>query len=218
MVTMNRRAGRFGKGGIGAGATLASILFLTAACDPVTLGVAGAAAAGGTAAAQERTVSDAVSDQAIRISINDLWLRESLEMYNRLSLTVTEGRVLVTGQVPTPEERVTAIRLVWQVDGVKEVINEVQVADSGGITGYARDAWISTQLRSRLAFDGSVSALNYSIDTVGGTIYIMGIAQNQAELDRVIAHARNIPYVQRVVPYVRMAGEPVTDPAANPAS
>ncbi|MEO3432441.1 BON domain-containing protein [Inquilinus sp. CAU 1745] len=214
---MNRRAGRFGKGGVGAGAALATIL-LTTACDPVTLGVAGTAAAGGTAAAQERSVSDAISDQAIRISINDLWLREDLEMYNRLSLTVTEGRVLVTGQVPTPEERVTAIRLVWQVDGVKEVINEIQVADSGGLSGYARDAWISTQLRSRLAFDGSVSALNYSIDTVGGTIYIMGIAQNQAELDRVIAHARNIPYVQRVVPYVRMAGEPVSDPAANQAS
>lgn len=218
MVTMNRRAGRFGKGRIGAGVALAAILLLTAACDPVTLGVAGTAAAGGTAVAQERSVSDAISDQAIRISINDLWLRESLEMYNRLSLTVTEGRVLVTGQVPTPEERVTAIRLVWQVDGVREVINEVQVADSGGISGYARDAWISTQLRSRLAFDGSVSALNYSIDTVGGTIYIMGIAEDQAELDRVIAHARNIPYVQRVVPYVRMAGEPVSGPASNPAS
>lgn len=218
MVTMTRRVGRFGKGGAGAGVALAAMLLTLVACDPVTLGVAGTAAAGGTAAAQERSVSDAISDQAIRISINDLWLRESLEMYNRLSLTVTEGRVLVTGQVPTPEERVTAIRLVWQADGVKEVINEIQVADSGGISGYARDAWISTQLRSRLAFDGSIHALNYSIDTVGGTIYIMGIAQNQAELDRVIAHARNIPYVQRVVPYVRMAGEPATDPAANQAS
>ena len=36
------------------------------------------------------------------------------------------------------------------------------------------------------------------------TIYIMGIARTQAELSRVIGHARNIPYVRGVVDYVRV--------------
>ncbi|HET8725995.1 MAG TPA: BON domain-containing protein, partial [Alphaproteobacteria bacterium] len=144
---------------------------------------------------------------AIRLSINDLWLKESLDLYSSLGLSVNEGRVLVTGQVPTPEARVTAIRLVWQVDGVREVINEVAVAESDGISGYARDAWITTQLRTRLTFDTSLRAINYSVETVGGTIYLMGVAQDQAELDRVIAHARQIPYVRQVISYVRMKDE-----------
>lgn len=178
-----------------------------AACDPVSLGV-GAAATTGVAVAQERTVKDAVSDTAIRIGINDLWLKESVDLYQRLGLSVNEGKVLVTGRVPTHEDRVTAIRLVWQVDGVREVINEVEVAEGVGIGGYLRDAWISTQLRTRLTTDTSIRAINYSVDTVGGTVYLMGVAQDQAELDRAISHARQIPYVREVVSFVRMKNEP----------
>jgi osmotically-inducible protein OsmY len=189
--------------GRGKALCLLPALVVLAACDPVSLGV-GAAATGGVAVAQERSVKDAVSDTGIRLSINDLWLKESLDLYSSLGLSVNEGRVLVTGQVPTPEARVTAIRLVWQVDGVREVINEVEVAESDGISGYARDAWITTQLRTRLTFDTSLRAINYSVETVGGTIYLMGVAQDQAELDRVIAHARQIPYVRQVISYVRM--------------
>ena len=47
-------------------------------------------------------------------------------------------------------------------------------------------------------------AINYSVETVNGTIYLIGIAQNQEELDRVIAHARTIEYVRKVVDHVRV--------------
>jgi osmotically-inducible protein OsmY len=190
-----------------AGGILALGALALGACDPVSLGV-GAAATGGVVLAQERPAKEAVSDTAIRLSINDLWLKEDLDLYQRLGLSVNEGRVLVTGLVPSQEDRLTAIRLVWQVDGVREVINEIEVAESEGISGYARDVWISTQLRSRLTFDTSIRAVNYSVETVGGTIYLMGIAQDQAELDRVIGHARQIPYVRRVVSHVRMKDDP----------
>lgn len=194
-------------------AAVAAAMPVLAACDPVTLGV-GAAATGGVVLAQERPAGEAVSDTAIRIQINDLWFKKDIDLYQRLGLSVNEGRVLVTGRVPTQEARLDAIRLVWQVNGVREVINEVEVAESEGISGYARDAWISTQLRSRLTFDTSVRALNYSVETVGGVIYLMGVAQDQAELDRVTAHARQIPYVRQVVSYVRLKDQPPGAPAA----
>jgi osmotically-inducible protein OsmY len=194
-------------------AAVAAAVPALAACDPVTLGL-GAAATGGVVLAQERPAGEAVSDTAIRIQINDLWLKQDIDLYQRLSLSVNEGRVLVTGRVPTQEARLNAIRLAWQADGVREVINEVEVAESEGISGYTRDAWISAQLRSRLTFDTSIRAVNYSVETVGGTIYLMGIAQDRAELDRVMAHARQIPYVQQVVDYTRLKSQPPAAPAA----
>jgi hypothetical protein len=44
----------------------------------------------------------------------------------------------------------------------------------------------------------------------------MGVAQNKAELQRVIDHARDIPYVRQVVSYVRIK-EPAKPAASQPA-
>jgi osmotically-inducible protein OsmY len=98
--------------------------------------------------------------------------------------------------------------LAWQAEGVKEVINEIQLAGSGGASGLARDTWISTQLKSALLFDKQVSSINYSIETVGGTVYLIGLAQDQRERDRVMNHARGLNYVKKVVNYVKIKRPP----------
>jgi osmotically-inducible protein OsmY len=174
-----------------------------AGCSPVgvTLGVGATA---GIAGAQERTVGDAVDDTIIQAKINERWFSHNEAMFQALDLTVVEGRVLITGYVNDPDLRVDAVRLAWQVDGVREVINEIQLGEGEGIRGYARDVRIANELRSKLTFDREVNAINYNIDTVNGVIYLMGIAHDNKELDRVIAHARNIDSVRRVVSYVRL--------------
>ena len=50
--------------------------------------------------------------------------------------------------------------------------------------------------------DGDVLSINYSVETVNGTVYLIGIAQDEAELVRVIEHARGIEDVKRVVSHV----------------
>jgi osmotically-inducible protein OsmY len=89
-------------------------------------------------------------------------------------------------------------------------MNEIRVADSEGAPGYVRDTWITTRLRTALTFEKNVQSLNYSIDTVQGVVYLMGVAMNQQELDKVLQIARTIPNVKQVVNYVKMVGEPVT--------
>ncbi|WP_455373645.1 BON domain-containing protein [Limibacillus halophilus] len=191
-----------------AGAALAALALL-AGCSVEGAAIGGAAGVG-IMASQERGFSQGISDQAIRIEINDGWLQYSEEMYRLLSLQVQEGRVLVSGVVPTQEMRLEAIRVAWMPDGVKEVINEVRVeGESGGVDTFAVDTWISTELKAKLIFDAEVSSINYSIETVHAVVYLMGVAQSPVELNRVIEHARNIAYVERVVSYVRLnEGEP----------
>ena len=55
-----------------------------------------------------------------------------------------------------------------------------------------------------ITLDKQIKAVNYSIETVNGTVYVMGIAQSQAEVDRIRNHARQLSYVRRVVNYVRI--------------
>jgi osmotically-inducible protein OsmY len=167
--------------------------------------VIGAGAGVGIMASQERGLGQAIDDQAIRIQINDGWLQYSERMYRLLTLQVQEGRVLVSGVVPEQEMRLEAIRIAWQPEGVQEVINEVRVEEqTGGVDDFALDTWISTELKAKLVFDKEVSSINYSIETVHGVVYLMGVAQSPIELDRVVEHARNIAYVERVVSYVRL--------------
>ncbi|MFZ4762135.1 MAG: BON domain-containing protein [Alphaproteobacteria bacterium] len=174
---------------------------LLSGCGPLVLGAAGT---GVGVIAQDRPVGQTIDDNIIRADISRKWIETNRVLYNSLNLSVHEGKVLITGRVPTQEMRLDAVRLAWQANGVREVLNEVDIADSEGIGGYARDSWILTQLRSRLAFDGEVKSVNYNLEVVGGVVYLMGIAQNQQELDRVTNHARAIADVRRVVTYVRL--------------
>lgn len=183
-------------------------LMIASACTP--LGMATGAAAGvGTAASKEGGIGGAFTDAGIKAKINDAWLQYDINTFSKLSTTVNQGRVLLTGVVQDPEDRVEAVRLVWQVPGVKQVMNEIRVADSEGAPGFVRDTWITTRLRTALTFEKNVQSLNYSIDTVQGVVYLMGVAMNQQELDKVTQIARTIPNVKQVVNYVKMVGEPV---------
>jgi osmotically-inducible protein OsmY len=200
-------------------ASLMSIGAAQSACTPVGI-AAGAGATAGAAAMSEGGISGAVTDLQIKASINDLWFRSNMDIFRKLSLTVEEGRVLITGVVQNPEHRVEAVRLAWQARGVKQVINEIRVADSEGIQGYVSDTWISAQLRTKMTLDRDVQSINYSIDTVQGIVYLMGTARYPQELQRVTEIARAIPKVKQVVSYVRMRGEAVqaVTPGMAPAA
>jgi osmotically-inducible protein OsmY len=181
---------------------------ILSACTPVGL-AAGAGATVGIASAQEGGVSQAGTDLRIKTEINDLWFRSNVDMFRKLNITVDQGRVLLTGVVQNPEHRVEAVRLAWQPKGVKQVINEIRVADGDGIPGYVRDTWITTQLRTKMTIDRDIQSINYSIDTVQGIVYLMGVARSREELNDVTEHARSIANVRQVVSYVKMLGEPV---------
>lgn len=178
-----------------------------AGCSPLGAAV-GVGAVGVTAAQTEKGFRRSVSDTEIRIAINDRWFQADEEMFRKVNLQVQEGRVLLSGNVRLPEQRVEAVRLAWQAPGVREVINEIEVNDTSGLSDLARDIWISTELKAALVFDDQVSSIDYSIETVNQVIYLMGVARTQAELDRVIGHAKDIAYVRRVVSYVLLVDDP----------
>lgn len=171
-------------------------------CGPTT--VIGAGAVAGNAAMQERGFVKTVDDTATEAKISANLLSYSAELFVDVSAEVYEGRALLTGKVKQTKDRIEAVRIAWNVSGVKEVINEIQVEDTSDLLDAARDHWVTAELSTKITIDNKIKSVNYSIDTVNGTVYIMGIAQNQAELDRVRNHARQLRYVRRVISYVRL--------------
>ena len=184
-----------------AGPALAMAISAGGCVAPVVVGAAGATAVKAT---EERGLSGALSDTQIQAAVNELWFKHDLDLYQRIHLTVDQGRVLLTGRAANPDQRVDAVRLVWQVSDVVEVINEITLDNDSSLLDSARDAWIATQLRTALILDRSIHSTNYSIDVVNGIVYLMGVAHGQQELDRVIGHAKALSRVQGVVPHVRL--------------
>ena len=167
----------------------------------------GAGAAAGVAASEERGLDGAIDDTKIRADVSEKWFRKDAEMFRRLTLSISEGRVMITGTVPSQDLQADAVALTWQSTGVKEVLNEIQVGSNEAID-YGRDVVIANTLRAKLLFDSDVKNINYSYDVVNSVIYIIGIAQNDTELDRVLGYARNIGNVRRVVSHIRLRSDP----------
>ena len=123
---------------VGKGVAVAALLAIAVTqlqgCTSLLVGTGATVA---TAASEERGLSGAARDTETRVEINSLWLDCNEEMYRKVNLSVVEGRVLLTGIVPTQKMRLDAVRLAWQAKGVKEVINQIEVNDHGGIATFA---------------------------------------------------------------------------------
>ena len=186
-------------------ATLIGSALVLGACQSLLVG---GAAVVGVVAVQERSVGAALDDATIQLLINQKLLETDQNLFLRIGIEVVESRVLLTGSVNIPDDRVTAVRAAWQVDGVREVLNEIQIAERDGFITYLNDARITAQLRFQMLTDREIADVNFSVDTVIGTVYLMGIALDQAELDRVTDYARAISGVQNVISHVRLADDP----------
>jgi osmotically-inducible protein OsmY len=206
---------------VNTGAVLALAAFVAAAplggCVVAAVGAAGTA---GYVAAQDRSAGTVVDDATIRTKIAASLFDRSEKLYADVSSEVVQGRVLLTGNVPTPQDKVEASRIAWSVAGVKEVRNEIEVTDKGGIWNYTKDTWITTQVKTAILTDSDIRGINYTVETTNQVVYLTGVAANQAELDKAINHARNVSGVVRVVPYVviqsnapRAAAAPAPAPA-----
>ncbi len=170
--------------------------------------VVGGAATVGLAAAQERSIGDAVDDSVIGVQINSLLLDENFDLFTQVSSEVHEGRVLLTGAVNAAEDRVKAARLVWSIEGVKEVINEIEVNPDFSLLDSAKDTWITTKVRARLLTDPDIVDINYAIETVNGVVYLLGIAQSDAELKRTTWQIQQVNGVVRIVSHVVLKNDP----------
>jgi osmotically-inducible protein OsmY len=53
--------------------------------------------------------------------------------------------------------------------------------------------------------------VNYTTDVVHGIVYLMGVGQDQAEIDRVVAHANSLTNVKRVENYVVLKDDPIRE-------
>jgi len=164
--------------------------------------VGGMAAAGGVGyeASQERGINGTYDDMSVQTHITEALTNQ----YGPITPTVYQGRVLLTGSSPTPEAKAQAEQVASRIPGVTALYNEVEVAPPEDTWQNAKDSWITARVRSDLMVDPDVRSGNYTIETDRQSVFLIGSARSQAELERATQLARYVPGVQRVVSYVQI--------------
>ena len=185
---------------------IASVLLLSAfalsGCTGAVVGVGTAAVAASTT---EKGFSTSVSDGVIFAKLKDRFVQVDHSLLTSIDVTVNDGAVLFTGKVKTPEDKIQATKLAWEIKGVREVVNELQVVDNSSIKDIAKDLAATATLRGKMIADEDISSLNFSIDVVNGIVYLSGVASTPEEMNKVVSHATTLRFAQEVVNYIILA-------------
>lgn len=186
---------------------LSSCIFLLSGCAAPVLMFGGIAGAGATLS-KEKTVGSSIDDSNIWTKIKAAFLQHNKEIdgiMTSISVEVSEGRVLLTGTVDSVEDRLKVIKLVWEQNGVREVINEIKITNGKyGFKTYSKDLWITTQVKAKLIANKEIRSLNYNVETIESTVYVLGVSRSEEELAQVISEAESVKDVKKVINYVRV--------------
>lgn len=184
---------------LGATALVFSSLIIQS-CIPAA--VVGTTAVVATSVGQERTAGERIDDNVLVVKIKERFAEADISEYlNKISVNIYEGRVMLTGSVKDQEYKTQAANIVWKVPGVKEVINEIIVSKKD-LGDMAKESYIANTIRSKIILEKGIKSNNYIVDANEGTVYILGVAANAAERNKVLEIARSVKGVHQVVNHV----------------
>jgi osmotically-inducible protein OsmY len=170
-------------------------------CSPASI-LASGGAAGMVVAEGDRSLGSVVDDATIKINIAAKFINSDDNLFVDVSTSVLGGRVLLTGLVDNQEIRIDAVRRVWEVEGVNEIINEIQIGNRTSLKEYAQDVWITAQVRGLAAKTIGLRSVAYNFETIQGKVYIVGITSRPEQLEAIIDVAKTVKGVTEIVNYV----------------
>ena len=177
------------------------LMMINIGCSPI-----GVLASGGGAtmvvAEGDRSLGTVVDDATIKLNLSAKFIKSENKLFLNINSNVTEGRVLLTGVVDTQEIRIEAVRKVWEIEGVREVINEIEIGNKTTLKEYMNDLWINTQAKSLAAKTIGIRILSYNFETIKGKVYIAGITSRPEQLEAIIESTKTINGVKEIVNYV----------------
>ncbi len=163
-------------------------------CFPL---VAAGVTTGVMATVDRRSVGTQTEDESIEWKASSRVGKE-LIVKTHLNFTSFNRKVLITGEVPTPEAKADAERIVGELNNVQGVYNEIVVGPSSSFSDRSNDSFITSKIKSRSLDAGKFNPVHVKVVTEAGVAYLMGML-TQAEADAAIQVARTTSGVKKVV-------------------
>jgi osmotically-inducible protein OsmY len=175
---------------------IVSVVGSLGGCAAVVVG--GVIAGTAMVATDRRTSGSQLNDEGIEIRASNR-LKEKFGERGNFSVTSYNGRVLLTGEVGGSSDKLAAEQLVFQVENVKLVVNELAIAGSTStLKERSNDTFITSKVKSGLIEAKEIPSNAFKVVTERGVVYLMGRV-SQREADRGTDIARSVTGVVKVV-------------------
>ncbi|MCL2344464.1 MAG: BON domain-containing protein [Desulfobulbus sp.] len=190
--------------------TLAAALLLAAlpalqGCFPA---VVTGAAVGVMAAHDRRSIGTQTDDETSELKVRGRLPAQYKEQSN-VSVTVFNRRLLLTGEVPSAEARAATEAAAREVDGLREVFNELGVGPVSTLGSRSNDSYITSKVKARLVDSDQISANHVKVVTERGIVHLLGIV-NEREAKAAVNVARTTSGVLKVVNVMEVIDEAET--------
>jgi len=183
-------------------AALAGSLVALSACFPLVMG---GAVVGGLVATDRRTSGTVLEDEGIELRANSR-IRENLGDRVHVNVTSYNRQVLITGEVPSAQDKQLVEKIVSGVDNVRNILNELAVLGNSSFTQRSSDALVTGRVKANLLDAKDLFANAFKVVTERGTTYVMGRV-TQREAKRATDLISGTGGVQRVVRVLEIISE-----------
>ncbi len=171
-------------------------------CFPL---VAGGMVTGALVASDRRTTGTVAEDQGIEVKAANR-IQDSLGDRAHVNVTSYNRQVLITGEVPSAQDKQLVERIVGNVENVRNVVNELNIMGNSSLTQRSSDSLVTGRVKARLVDAQDLFANSFKVVTEHGTTYIMGRV-TQREANRATEIIRGTDGVQRLVRVLEIISE-----------
>ncbi len=174
------------------GVVLATAL---SACAPVVVG--GAMVGSALLASDRRTAGAQVEDEGLEVKAAAR-VRELLSDQAHVNVTSYNRVVLITGEVPRAEDKVTVEQAVRRLEGVNSIVNDLAVMPASGLKDRSLDSILSARVKASFIDAKDLISTSFKVTTERGVVYLMGRV-TEREANRASEVARGVSGVAKVV-------------------
>jgi osmotically-inducible protein OsmY len=182
---------------------LAAGVFSLSGCFPLLLG--GAVTGGVMVAADRRTSGSVLEDNAIQLKASNRIL-DNLGERVHINTTSYNRQLLLTGEVPSEQDKQLAEKVVAGVENVRSVVNELAVLGNSTFTQRSSDALVTSRVKANLVDARDLLSNAFKVTTERGTVYLMGRV-SQREANRATEVITGTSGVQRLVRILEIISE-----------
>ena len=146
----------------------------------------------------EEQIKDSIDDEK-----SDFLNRNNLADFAYYDVKVMEGRVMLTGVAFDSKTKTFLANKVMNNLKVRSLLNEIVVKEKKSLfSTKISDYFLEKNIHMKIFFKSKIKSLNYEVSVVDSIAYVIGIAEDQEELELLLNLISTIRGIEKVVSHV----------------
>ncbi len=146
----------------------------------------------------EEQIKDSIDDEK-----SDFLNRNNLADFAYYDVKVMEGRVMLTGVAFDSKTKTFLANKVMNNLKVRSLLNEIVVKEKKSLfSTKISDYFLEKNIHMKIFFRSKIKSLNYEVSVIDSIAYVIGIAEDQEELELLLNLISTIRGIEKVVSHV----------------